>query len=373
MGRGWKILIGVLVALAVLIGVNAVVIDNETKSAEVNEPGGRILHLPGGDIQVVDRGPTERVFAENTKNLAASEVVPKTIVLIHCFTCAINWWDKMMPLLDRTHRVIAIDLLGHGGSEKPSSGYSIEDQAALVAGALAKLRVRDAEVVGHSLGGPVAIALAERSPGLVERLVTIDSIPDDSYGDVGFVGKLPFKPVIGQTLWRIKPDFSIKDGLGVAFAPGFDVPDAFVEDVKRMTYSSYTGSHDAFDNYTGAEPLPERAAKTGKPVLAIMGAEEQIASDPMAALAAYRAAGAQTKLIAGAGHSPNVEKPAQAAALVLGFAKALSKGVGSSARGGVVSQHGSDRRQQHRPNAQPNPGAGSRNRASGVSGAAPQQ
>jgi pimeloyl-ACP methyl ester carboxylesterase len=243
------------------------------------------------------------------------------IVLIHCFTCAINWWDGMIPRLDRDHRVIAVDLLGHGGSEKPSSGYSIEAEAALVAQALAGLGVRDAEVVGHSLGGPVSIALAERSPQLVERLVTIDSIPDNSYGDVGFIGELPFKPFIGQTLWRIKPDFSIKDGLDVAFAPGFDVPDAFVEDVKRMTYSSYTGSHEAFDDYTGEKPLPERAAATGKPVLAIMGAEEQIASDPRAALAAYNAAGAKTKLIQGAGHSPNVEKPAETAGLVLAFDK----------------------------------------------------
>jgi pimeloyl-ACP methyl ester carboxylesterase len=227
----------------------------------------------------------------------------------------------MIPHLDRDHRVIAVDLLGHGGSEKPSSGYSIEDQANLVAGVLAKLRVRNAEVVGHSLGGPVSIALAERAPQLVDRLVTIDSIPDNSYGDVGFIGELPFKPVIGETLWRIKPDFSIKDGLKVAFAPGYSVPDAFVEDVKRMTYTSYTHSHDAFDDYTGEEPLPRRAAATGKPVLAIMGAEEQIAKDPQVALAAYRAAGAQTKLIQGAGHSPNVEKPAETAALVLAFDK----------------------------------------------------
>ena len=88
-----------------------------------------------------------------------------------------------------------------------------------------------------------------------------------------------------------------------------------------MTYSSYTGSHEAFDDYTGEEALPQRAAATGKPVLAIMGAEEQIAKDPEASLAAYRATGAQTKLIQGAGHSPEVEKPAQTAALILAFDK----------------------------------------------------
>jgi pimeloyl-ACP methyl ester carboxylesterase len=305
MGRGWKIAIGVVVALLVLVVINAFAIDAETKPAEVTEPGGRIVSLPGGDVEIVEDGPRNG----------------PPVVLIHCFTCAIDWWDGMIPRLAATHRVIAVDLLGHGGSEKPTSGYSIENQADLVAQALGRLGVRDAEVVGHSLGGPVSIALAEQSPWLVDRLVAIDSVPDSSYGDVGLIGELPFKPAIGQTLWRIKPDFSIEDGLGVAFAPGFDVPDAFVEDVKRMTYSSYTGSHDAFDEYTGEEALPQRAAATGKPILAIMGAEEQIASDPVAALAAYRAAGAQTKLIQGAGHSPNVEKPIGVAALVEAFAR----------------------------------------------------
>lgn len=306
MRRGWKIALGVFAVVIVLLGVNTIVVDDETKPAEVTVPGGKILRLPGGDLQVIDKGPRDA----------------PPIVLVHCFTCAIDWWDRVMPRLDRGHRVIAADLLGHGGSEKPSSGYSIPNQAALLAQALAKLGVERAEVVGHSLGGPVAIALAERAPRLVSRLVTIDSIPDDSYGNVGFIGELPFKPVLGEFLWRVKPDFSIRDGLKVAFAPGFDVPDAFVEDVKRMTYSAYTGSHDAFDQYTGEEALPARAGATGLPVLAIMGAEEQLASDPRAALAAYRAAGAKTALIAGAGHSPEVEKPAKTAALILAFDRA---------------------------------------------------
>lgn len=305
MRRGWKILIGILVALVVLLVLNALIVDHETKSAGVTEAGGKIIRVGGKELEVVDRGPRNA----------------EPIVLIHCFTCAIDWWDGMIPRLERAHRVVAIDLLGHGGSEKPSSGYAIDEQADAVAQVLGKLGVSNAEVVGHSLGGPVAIALAERSPQLVDRLVAIDSIPDTSYGDVGFIGELPFKPVIGQALWRIKPDFSIRDGLEVAFAPGFPVPDAFVEDVKRMTYNAYSDSHDAFDQYTDEKPLSERAAALGVPVLAIMGAEEQIASDPEGALAAYREAGpeTETKLIAGAGHSPNVEKPALTAALVLAF------------------------------------------------------
>jgi pimeloyl-ACP methyl ester carboxylesterase len=298
-----KIAIGVTILLLVLVGVNVVITDAETKPAEVTVPGGRIVSLPAGEVQVVERGPREA----------------SAIVLVHCFTCSIDWWSGMIPLLAREHRVVAIDLRGHGGSEKPSDGYTMPAQANLLAEALGRLGVRNAEVVGHSLGGPISIALAERSPQLVDRLVIMDSGPDPDSGDLGLIGELPFKPVIGQTLWRIKPDFSIEDGLEVAFAPGFPVPDEFVEDVKRMTYSAYNGSHDGFDDYASERPLPDRLAAVDKPTLAIMGAEEQLISDPEGALAAYRAAGARTQLILGAGHSPNVEKPAQTAAIVLAF------------------------------------------------------
>jgi pimeloyl-ACP methyl ester carboxylesterase len=307
MGRGAKIAIGAVIVLAALLAVNTVVVDHETKEAGVTEPGGRILDLPGGKIEVIDRGPRRG----------------SPIVLVHCFSCAINWWDRMMPRLDRSHRVLAVDLLGHGGSEKPTSGYTIPHQADLVAQAMAQLGVRNAVVAGHSLGGSVVTALAERSPQLVRKVMIIDTPPSHKGDSLGLVAKLGFAPVLGELFWRIKPDFAVKKGLGVAFAPGFDVPDEFVDDVNRMTYSSYHDSPEGSDDYSKEEPLDQRMRKSGKPLMVIMGAEEQIVNDPAERLAEYRRTvpGVKTRLIAGSGHSPNVEKPALTAALLLAFAK----------------------------------------------------
>src|SRR3954471_16836523 len=109
MSRWLKALIAVLAALIVLLLLNAVVLNHQTKSAKANVDGGRILRLQSGDLQVVDSGPRSA----------------SPIVLLHCYTCALNYWDDMIPLLERDHRVIAIDLLGHGGSEKPGSGHSM--------------------------------------------------------------------------------------------------------------------------------------------------------------------------------------------------------------------------------------------------------
>lgn len=321
MGRRGKIALGIVLALVALLAVNTLLVDGETKKAEVTVPGGRILDLPGGEMQVRERGPRSG----------------SPIVLIHCFSCAMDWWDGMLPMLERKHRVIEVDLLGHGGSEKPGSGYTPENQAKVVAEALERLKVSDAEVVGHSLGGAVSVALAQDHPQLVNRVVVIDMPPDNSYGDLGFIAGLAFQPVLGEALWRIKPDFSIRDGLGVAFAPGYDVPDSFVEDVKRLTYTAYDESPSGADDFLNAESLDQRMKQTGKPLMVLMGAEEQIVNDPKRALAQYAdtVPGAETHLIAGAGHSPNVEKPRETANLVLRFDE---KSVGSSVRG--VTQRG---------------------------------
>ncbi len=274
-------------------------------------PGGRILELSGADLQVVDRGPRDA----------------PPIVLLHGWTAALDWWDGMTPLLERHHRVIAIDLLGHGGSEKPDSGYSMENQAELVAQALRRLGVRRATVVGHSMGAVVGTALSEAEPALVDRLVIIDQAPaNDGYGSnlpltVAFI----FTPVIGEALWRTTPDFAIEDGLEAGFAPGYDVPAEFVEDFRRLTYRSYDASAEAETEYMDGRSLDARLRGSGTRVLAIFGAEEQIYSEPEKALAAYRAAGSKTELVAGAGHSPNVERPALTAALVMRFADPTAK------------------------------------------------
>jgi pimeloyl-ACP methyl ester carboxylesterase len=307
MRRGWKIAIGVVAALVVVLVVNALFVDGETKSATVTVPGGRILDLPGGKVQVLEKGPRDG----------------EPIVLIHCYTCAIDWWDGMLPLLSRNHRVVAIDLRGHGGSEKPGSGYSMVAQAELVAQALRRLRVRGATAVGHSLGGTVTGALAEVAPEDVRRIVIIDQAPDDDHYGSGLplTAQLSYLPVLGPALWQVTPDFAVKDGLGVAFAPGFDVPDRFVTDLNRMTYNSFSESAEEETDYLKEEPLDRRVAATGKPLLAIFGAEDQLFEAPKALAAYAKVPGAQTASVAGAGHSPNVEKPATTARLVLKFAK----------------------------------------------------
>lgn len=315
MRRGWKILIAALAVLAVLLVANTVAVDNETKSAGVTVEGGEIMQLAGGEVQVVEEGPLRGRDRR------------QPIVLLHCYICSLRWWDRVVPVLAERHRVIRLDLLGHGGSEKPQSGYSMEDQGALVAQALSRLEVEGAVVVGHSMGAIVGTALAEQSSELVDRLVVVDMAPDRSFGDLPFLARLSYVPVLGQLMRRITPDFAIKDGFSEAFAPGyeiesgFDDPDQVVEDFRAMTYTSFDDSSSAADDYTDATPLDQRIASAAIPLLIIFGREDQI-YDAEGAVGAYEdVPGVRTVMIEGVGHSPNVERPEETAQLILEFAE----------------------------------------------------
>jgi pimeloyl-ACP methyl ester carboxylesterase len=314
MRRGWKILIVVVVVLAALLALNAVIVDNQTKEAEVTVEGGQILSLPGGDVQVVEQGP----------ELRSRPGAP--IVLLHCYSCSLHWFDELTPLLARRHRVIRIDLLGHGGSQKPSSGYGVEEQGALVAGALDELGVEGAVVVGHSMGFAVATALAAQASQLVDRVVNIDEGPTEDSCSEPFIARLAYVPVLGEAMWRLTPSFAIKDAYGNAFAPDYDLADGFpnsdqvVDDFRAMTYTSFDEAEDAAGDYVKAIPLDDRMRQTAVPLLSIFGAEDRIC-DPEESQAAYEAVpGARVAEVEDAGHSPNVERPNAIAPLILSWA-----------------------------------------------------
>ncbi|MGW3339993.1 alpha/beta hydrolase [Streptomyces sp. BV129] len=79
------------------------------------------------------------------------------------------------PLL-AGHRTLLVDLLGHGLSDRPQEfDYSLESHADTLATALTEAGVTGAEVIAHSMGGSVAVVLADRHPELVSRLVLIDA------------------------------------------------------------------------------------------------------------------------------------------------------------------------------------------------------
>jgi pimeloyl-ACP methyl ester carboxylesterase len=97
------------------------------------------------------------------------------LVLVHGITSSSASWEPALPLLTEHFTVIAPDLLGHGESAKPQGDYSLGAYACLIRDLMVALGHDRATVVGHSLGGGVAMQLAYQFPEMIERLVLVSS------------------------------------------------------------------------------------------------------------------------------------------------------------------------------------------------------
>jgi pimeloyl-ACP methyl ester carboxylesterase len=140
----WQIWsIGLIAIVAALLG-NMIWVDSRTRPASPRD-GGRIIdtHVEPANVSLQGEGPA--------------------ILLLHGFGAAIDWWDDVASSLALHHRVIRVDLIGHGGTAAPTAGYAIPQQAQLTAALLDDLGVAHVTVIGHSMGGEVAVALAEIS------------------------------------------------------------------------------------------------------------------------------------------------------------------------------------------------------------------
>ncbi|HYB99800.1 MAG TPA: alpha/beta fold hydrolase [Candidatus Limnocylindrales bacterium] len=97
------------------------------------------------------------------------------VLLIHGIAGSSATWDELIPHLARNYTVVAPDLLGHGSSAKPRGDYSLGAYASGIRDLMAVLGHSRASVVGHSLGGGVAMQFAYQFPERCERLVLVSS------------------------------------------------------------------------------------------------------------------------------------------------------------------------------------------------------
>ena len=98
-----------------------------------------------------------------------------TVVLIHGIAGGSTTWRAVMPALAERYTVVAPDLMGHGGSAKPRGDYSLGAYASGIRDLLEVLGIERVTLLGHSLGGGVAMQLAYQFPERAERLVLVAS------------------------------------------------------------------------------------------------------------------------------------------------------------------------------------------------------
>lgn len=112
---------------------------------------------------------------KNTKISYTDQGKGTAVVLLHGFLENKTMWNRYIETLARNHRVITIDLLGHGETESLGYVHVMEDQADVVYAVLIYLKLRKVVLVGHSMGGYVALAFAELYPDHIKGLFLLNS------------------------------------------------------------------------------------------------------------------------------------------------------------------------------------------------------
>jgi pimeloyl-ACP methyl ester carboxylesterase len=272
--------------------------------------------FPVAQEWLLDIGNGERV---NVRQDGEAQGTP--IFLIHAFAGSLRQWDDVASKLAADHWVIRIDLLGHGHSDKPRNGYSMEEQAARIARVATLLGAESFYAIGQSGGGNVVAALLA-DPALSARVkgaMMIGTPPNMSFVNLPALANIYKVAVLGRLMWRITTRKMVKDTMANLFAPGFDpVPDIVVDDFQKMTRHSYVQAKAALEGYATEQCLSERVSHSTMPLHIVFGEQDQwiSASCTEEWLSTSRAT---ITLMPGTGHTPPLENPIKTAQIISKF------------------------------------------------------
>ena len=290
----------VIAVIVVALGINTVIVDQTTRAAAPRD-GGSLMDAGAllANVRVQGAGPP--------------------IVLLHGFSAALDWWDGVAGPLAADHRVVSVDLIGHGGTAAPASNYAIRRQADLVAAILDKLDIGRAIIIGHSMGGDVATAFVEAHPERVDSLVLIDC-PPAATERYNVATALYLTPVIGELFSHLRADQAVRWALSQAFAPGFKVPEQFIDDVRQVPYAAFRSAHSESFAFRRAKTINSRldAIRPAPPLLVIVGSLDPFLP-PSSVKLFEQIRGANIVTLAGVGHSPMVEAPAKTLTIIRSF------------------------------------------------------
>lgn len=203
------------------------------------------------------------------------------VVLLHDCSASHETWVPIMQRLAGTFRVIAPDLPGFGGSEKPDPqkyAYGFDAFSESVFDLVAALGLGRVHVCGHGLGGSVALTLAARHPAIVHRLVLVDApvYPANEHG-LERAGRMPvlgavlFRQLMGPALFRAYVQGTVYAGASKvppgrleALYASFNVPAA-----RQALHATITGTADR-------RPLVARLPRVTAESLVVWGRDDRL-------------------------------------------------------------------------------------------------
>ncbi len=252
-----------------------------------------------------------------------------TIVLLHGFGTNRHTWSHWVPTLSQCHALQVLEMKGFGDAPKPRDDrYSPLDQAALVSRWILQSELHDLTLVGHSLGGGVALlttlALHTREPGCIRRLVILSGIAYPQ--PISRYLRLLGNPLLGPLLLRLLPTRAlIRTAIRRAYHSSHPVSEFHVEAYSgplRTPGGRYALSRSA------AQLMPLEVASISAryreitvPCLLLWGRNDPVVPVWVGERLAETLPRARLEILPHCGHMPQEEKPAETLAHFTAFLK----------------------------------------------------
>jgi branched-chain amino acid transport system permease protein len=235
------------------------------------------------------------------------------VLYVHGNTGSARWFERVMEIPGM--RTVALDMPNFGRSDPLPGEVGIERYADAVFGFAEAIGLESFILVGHSLGGAVAMSLAIRHPRRVRGLLLVDSAAPS-----GLKTPESRHPLIEA----MRADRSRLEAALRAVAPGFDVAvpgnaeffASLVDDGTRMAGKAWIGNAVAL----GEMDFGRACASFGRPVLVVWGRKDIVVSEAMARETAAAFPVSRLELIEDLGHSLPIEDPARFKRILSGFA-----------------------------------------------------
>jgi len=234
------------------------------------------------------------------------------IVFVHGWCCDHSYFAPQFGHFAARHRVVSIDQRGFGESDKPAQAYTIEGFADDLAFICGELGLKRPALVGHSMGGAIALATAARHPDLPRAIALCD--PAVIVPEVVLAGMRPFIEALAGPGYRAIAEGFIAERL---FSK-LDDPGRKARIVAQMTATPQHVMHSAFHHLFSFDS--EAAARACRVPVLLIDAEA-----PIPDRARFKAACPQLQVAqtAGAGHFHQLEVPDQVNAMLDRFLAAV--------------------------------------------------
>jgi pimeloyl-ACP methyl ester carboxylesterase len=243
------------------------------------------------------------------------------VVLVHGWLSSSRLWEQLAGRLAQRFTLYTLDLSGFGESDKPLTGYGIRNGSRLLYAFCAHFGLTYANVIGHDLGGAMAVKLAADHPGVVGRLVIVSTPADEDQIDVPTMLWLATLPVVGPLFYAlgraVRPVRRMWMRPFVA-DPG-DLTEEVVDDAGRSTPAAVSKTLSIGRREISRGRLASQARIIKIPLLVVAGEQDQIVDPQSVGVWAGGVDRAEISLIDECGHLPMIERTAEFNALILAF------------------------------------------------------